>query len=988
VDDAWEDLYATAFASRNLYDAYQDSDEDGWSNRSENRYSQQSLPIIADQQSHYTAADGLVADYPIPTLALTLRYNGQRQQTVRQARICVRTTREAGQAINGDPEAEFMIAGTTETTGGTGSGLDDSNSTSDKAANAYTRNLGRWSNRHAIGTLTPGNLMINSISLQFCYDPSSLIYTWQECEPITGRTRIKRGTRAEFDAAKRKYGRYNVSLVSTDTDYADLADLELKTNETTGDATWVHTRSGKTLGTINLITGAFDLDLGVFKDQYVMDANTNLTALADQTFRIAYSANYSVDLPRKLYLGEATSGYMREGKNTVISFADLDENGEFTPGEPYGIARDVDLSWKGTSVEIELTDQSPITPRIDLVDQTADRLYTRDDYYAWLRDSVFSSAMSAAQRAELLKSMSWMTNNIVSADAALAEQTQRQRIRVVRWLVDGVPTYLVNVPSRVVLDKYIETDVRRDLTEYDFLSDSDFDLDWQYLQSEVVDSDGAWIKGLGITNMSYLVVVGEGPCAFKSSADTNFTIKALAPIITRKFGINRVKPSALSPANAIVESAAPTFAWKLDCDAEEAYTAFRIQVLNKANKVVFDSETQRAPTKDADGYYRWTPSLYVGDKTTLGYEIGNCTQYTWKVSMYNAKFRDDAYTTGGSYFLNAQTNGYEYGTAHVAVKYFGPKESFANKTIRVRAYESADFTGRPVAGGYVKFPNDVENGVSVTGKYVTANCEVMGLPKGTYYLQAFIDSNNNGICDAWESMGYFCTRNGDAENYLNPVALRFSSGAGYGDLATIYIEDADTDQDGLPDAWEYAKFGSLGAKGTELLSATPAGEMLVNTGLSQALTLQENAVVPTAGVAGRALASLRSAGTLALALGLDVPSTATSFASVIAGEVSEELVENGVTISSLAIDGDGNVVIDVEAETETKLNSTSVFAESVNTTSTGLKVTCDLYWRQNLSDKTWTLLKSEEITVGTGAVKVEANAADSGASGFYKVILH
>ena len=55
-------------------------------------------------------------------------------------------------------------------------------------------------------------------------------------------------------------------------------------------------------------------------------------------------------------------------------------------------------------------------------------------------------------------------------------------------------------------------------------------------------------------------------------------------------------------------------------------------------------------------------------------------------------------------------------------------------------------------------------------------------------------------------------------DYLNPVAMTFGSEKGDGDLAIIYLEDADTDGDGLPDAWEYAEFGSLTAKGVELLA--------------------------------------------------------------------------------------------------------------------------------------------------------------------------
>ena len=986
VDDSWENLYEKDYASILNWDALRDFDGDGWSNRSENRYSNLVMPIVADKISHYTAADGLVADYPIPTLKLTLRYNGNRQDTVSAAPVVVQVTQDAG--YTKDPDATFSI-GAAEAKADTGKDSKSNDSTATASAEtAKTRTIGKWSNRHAIGTLTPGNIKQNSLALEFCYDPSSVVYSWDvQLVHIGGSVEVqtKRGTRAEYDADKRRYGEANVKLISADTSYAQLKDLEIRANAQSSEATWIHTKSGKTLGTVNLVTGEFDLNLGVFEGQYVENGTngTDIVSLEDQTFRITYTANASVGLPRELYLGAADKGRIKEGRNTVVAWADLDGDGAWTVGEPYGLVRDVDVSWKGTSAEIELTDIGPAT-RVDLVAKDGYPALTFEER----KQQIFSDRQWDPQ-------ILWVSNNVIESAEVEASSFREKRIRVVRWLVNDVPVYIAGCDARVVLDKKLETDIRTCLTEADFLSgtNSVFDLDWANLRTEVADNFGvrAALAGEEVTRMTYLIVVGDGAVEWESSQDTT-VVRALDQVIERRFGAARVTPRPLAPGavtEEIVTAANPTFTWTADVPEEERYTAFSVKVTDADKKAVYSSGIRDLPPRTDDGSYSWKAPLFVGDKTTSGKVFANKARYFWTVSMYNAKYSAaGGESASGQFYLNVQTNGTEYGTANVAVRYFGPTDSWAKKNpvVRVRAYTSPDFTGTPVAAGYVADPANAENGLVVTGREVTANCRVIGIPAGTYYLQAFIDSNGNGTCDPWESSGYLCSRSlkTPTADYLDPLAMTFGTKQGTGDTAVIYLEDADTDNDGLPDAWEYALYGNLTTKGVESLTETKAGESLYSKDLAgKELSLQADPILSLGGLAGQVGSRfLSSAGMMALAMSAPIAGDE-PFAAAISRVVEPELAEGGVKITALEISG-GTVTIALDIET-TAANTESSLAKYFDANG-DLNVTCKVLWTPTLANEP-TVVATKKVTVGKGAVTLEITDEDvlSSPSGFFSV---
>ena len=534
------------------------------------------------------------------------------------------------------------------------------------------------------------------------------------------------------------------------------------------------------------------------------------------------------------------------------------------------------------------------------------------------------------------------------------------------------------VTNRVVLDKVMDPRVATTLTEADFLDATTHDIDWNDFEREVMNGRGV-VGRYKVEKADYLVLMGdEDETGWSNPYETNKWLAASSRVITRYYGENRVLPVPVAPASVsptataigVVNTANPTFAWTLDCPDREAYTAFRLQVLSGSD-VIYDSGVNRAPAKDGDGVYRWTAPLYVGDWTTSDRLFANKSFYWWRITMYNAKFRTDVWSEyAPTFYVDVQANGFYNGTADVAVRYFGPAETFYQRVVRVQAFMSPDFTGIPVGASYV----DVSK-LANAGAPVAANSSIIGLPEGKYYLKAFVDSNNNGICEDWETSGYLCARDGSTADWLSPKAITVGPDIGTSEIAEIYLEDADTDYDGLPDAWEYAVYGSLTAKGVELISETPAGEALVNTALSGALALCENAHVPAAGLATHVRSTLGKEGKVGCAKCYD------TFAAAISGSVSEKLAEDGVKITSLDFaDGKVRLTLDIETKPGAALNSSLVAAP----TSNGIEAVAKVYWKRSLSDE-WTLVKSQDIVAGRGEETIDVGAQGDGTSGFYKV---
>ena len=988
IEDWWEEGYRADYVSTLVYDAIGDNDGDRWSAWAEARYSQQVSPIVANNLFHYNVTDGLVPDYPMPTIQLKVRYNGSRVADVRNASIGVKIGRTLDPAKSFD--AEYYIKGTSK---GSGS-VSGSSGGSNASSNLYAHVIGKWSDRHVYGTLTPGFINSSSIELQTAYDPSDVVYSWSV--KVQGSDLYQRGTKAEYNQALRTYGSDNVKLLSTSEGYGKLDGLEIRTDLTSEIAT-LRFKNGVEAGTINLKTGEYDLDFGVFKNGILVSStNSSFTSsMEDQTYRFVYSANESTGLPRDLYLGEADNGCIYEGNNAMIVWADLNDNMSYDVGEPFGFVRDVDIGWRRRAVEVELLDESPVAPRVRLVSvssgnssssgsgsssesssTTAGRGETLADYYVTISNRCVMSIATQAGREQAIRRMRWIyTNRVEIADATdLPTDGSLTRVRVVRWLVDGNPVYKLGCPAKVVLDKMFNLAEHPTITEADLLVDGEFDLDWDSLATDISDAD----VDLEASSVAYLVVIGDGPDHWRSEGDSETVVKIVDQVIERTFYDSRTKPLLHSPgeAQSIVYDSRPTFSWTIPGDEVSGYTAFRIQILPETGtKVVWDSGVQMLPPRDAEGRYVWTAPVYVGN------ELDASVNYRWRVTGLNAKFRNPLWSDDGIFRMEPNTVGADCGRIDVCVKYFGPADVLDKGNVVVEAFESPDFTGDPVARAVVADKTAVAAVETAHAKQVSLYGR-----KGVYYVRAYIDSKDYGVAnvrDDWESWGYVSDRSGSRSDIFSPVALTIDDAIGRGDLAVVYVEDADTNGNRLPDAWEMAFNKGKLSNGTANIDQTLDCGLAIKDSLADTISEKQVDGDDYNGMLAHYLGSLRSRGMVALAIGVSPESINVNSSGQI---VVENLVES-VDIESISFDGETLSIKVVGKMGETpEVAASDVYDVKVSSSATKT-VVCDVYRRESLSaSDDWSLVTSAQVTVGADAATIPVQGA-SGASGFYKVAI-
>ena len=542
--------------------------------------------------------------------------------------------------------------------------------------------------------------------------------------------------------------------------------------------------------------------------------------------------NLATDGSISVTLEQPTYGTLREGSNMFEAYivdGTVESVTDFTVGKPYGVATDVMVNYlRGAPFTLELTNIDPTTMRIDLSKALAiqrdyaETLATRDSEW-WTR---YNSGSSEAR--------SWYNEKIAAAFNRMAtESTDRSTVKA-GYATLYCPKYcgtnltfavsntvhvwftqmLVN---RQIPASYYKTDIfnkemdlsrRSILTEADLLATGEYDLGWNTLRKSIIDNGNL----SSVTSAVFGIVIDADPSEY---LDEN---NLLLVEIENHYEKGQIQSRA-ECLSATVVSGQPTFEWRHDNKINKPYPAFRLRVWRgEDNKLVYDSNTQRAPARNANGVYRWTAPLWVGSMTTLGEVFEANKDYFWSVTMLDAKFQTPLPADGISRgeFRVTDTAGAaglsDYGNIAVAVKYMGPGNvavSGQQDIIRVEAYELPDFSGMPVAAAYV-----LNKDTLPSVDKIAMNALLRGLAKGReYYVLAYLDSNGDGVRQAWESWGYGCYV-GDPErrDVYTPraygVALTPAD-----DLTTptcvIYLEDCDTNNNKLPDSIELDKNGNF-----------------------------------------------------------------------------------------------------------------------------------------------------------------------------------
>ena len=504
------------------------------------------------------------------------------------------------------------------------------------------------------------------------------------------------------------------------------------------------------VGEVDYATGKFTFDMSIFQGRTIVDS-----PIDEYRLDLLYQVSLPDAWPQTLYLGMADTGYLHEGTNYFVAFMDLDNSVSWDPGEPMGIATPFGtvIGWDVNTVNFQLTDYTPGYLRMSFDG-------------ARTEDVIFGDGSSTGGGGG-------------PGGSGGQGGTQSARVRVLRTLL-GYST-----GSRAeVLDKVVTG--RNYIHEGDFLTSASavldgqsvsFALDWGALASDVT--------------AVYEVYLGD------EFFTTNGTL--IATFTNSYFTAAPAKAVATLPMNgSYVYSARPTFRWSMP----EDYTAFAFEIRKSTSSgtLLYPIRVRQVPVRDPiTGDCVWEAPFYIGDK-----DVVNNGLYYWRVAPLNSKFTvptSASWSTWSTFRwdVNQPIQSSGYGQINVTVRYFGPAVNLADKVV-LQAFDNRGFTGNPAAQ-YI-FPAGTPQLALVTDLSNTAtNAFLRGLTPGTYYLRAFIDSNNNGVRDSWESWGYANYYGEQRAMYnVRPVKVDFSTLI---PAAQILIEDCDVDQDWFPDAWEY-----------------------------------------------------------------------------------------------------------------------------------------------------------------------------------------
>ena len=318
-----------------------------------------------------------------------------------------------------------------------------------------------------------------------------------------------------------------------------------------------------------------------------------------------------------------------------------------------------------------------------------------------------------------------------------------------------------------------------------------------------------------------------------------------------------------------------------------------------------------------------------------------------------------------------------YSSIDVAVKYTGPEavlgqcENLAEikGKVRLQAFTSPDFSGDPAAQGFVT------NKLALTDATdIRANGRLIGLKSGTYYIRAYIDSNGNFKKDPWESWG----------DVKEPVTVKLNQLA---PIVGLYIEDADTDSDWVPDAYEY-QYPDKYEIGRSDASVDPEGRIILKK------TVYDGILEGKAGISrflsGATLTLFENFEAAGLLLGIG-GDTDTSTIDAIRRAVEKNIEPNSVKITSLVVDAgngtNGKVILTIGAKATDSIAGYlfSPIYELPTSTTVEIKV----YRKENLATANWgDPVKTETVTIDgstmTERIEVPLAGVDFN-SGFYKV---
>ena len=249
--------------------------------------------------------------------------------------------------------------------------------------------------------------------------------------------------------------------------------------------------------------------------------------------------------------------------------------------------------------------------------------------------------------------------------------------------------------------------------------------------------------------------------------------------------------------------------------------------------------------------------------------------------------------------------------------------------------------------------------------------ELRGLPTADpVYLIAYFDLNQNGKRDAWEPWGY-ATQGVEAVGgfYFDPAAVTpVRTGTDWG--VSFYIQDVDTDNDKLADAWEWKNAG---------MPNTDFAEWC-NTYNGSVANHQGSGTIWTTDVNGNLALTAYGAQLFGLTV-IDGPDAngavkveglpedveeAKELMELLGQETALTLFQNGyksygLTVKSIAITPEGNVTLTWDVTGATGVEDGATYDVTGYFTGASTQAIYAVYGKADLGDDTWHKLGDIEV---------------------------
>ena len=304
-----------------------------------------------------------------------------------------------------------------------------------------------------------------------------------------------------------------------------------------------------------------------------------------------------------------------------------------------------------------------------------------------------------------------------------------------------------------------------------------------------------------------------------------------------------------------------------------------------------------------------------------------------------------------------------------------------------------DFSGAPAGEGYVTDITDIDSTEAIR----EGNAQILGLKAGMYYIRAFVDTDRDGSLSyttdvagrhaIWESWGCYCTRDSRTGTIFTPKSITIGPGYDASDVIPVFIEDCDTDQDSLPDAWEWTQNGNLTSYGPAQINQNVGG-FAMRQELTKALTAEGTF---STGLSVLTTTNLQSPRVAALLLGTNATGSDAQVSSGLNSAGSDVTVEPfSVAITAIELDREAGTV-KITADTEGKQSGSAAITSEIYTIPSGadsLTLTCTVLHCDEIGGA-WTAIKTSEVAIKrtTNEYTFDLGGDVDLSSGFFKVKL-